>query len=107
MKWTVVFHEEFEPEFDELPPKVQDEPYAEAGFVELFGPEGRPHVDKLKGSDYTNMKELRFEAAGGEWRVALAFDPKRRAVLLVAGDNTGVSETKFYKRPIRQGRRKI
>jgi hypothetical protein len=101
MAWTVIFHEEFEPEFDELPAEVQDELYAEAGFVERFGPEtGRPHVDTLKGSDYANMKELRFEAADGEWRVAFAFDPKRRAVLLIAGDKTGVSEKKFYKRLI-------
>jgi hypothetical protein len=74
---------------------------AEASFVEMFGPEtGRPHVDKLHGSDHANMKELRFEAANGEWRVAFAFDPKRQAVLLVAGDKTGVSEKKFYKRLI-------
>lgn len=46
------------------------------------------------------MKELRFEAADGEWRVAFAFDPKRRAILLVAGDKTGVSEKKFYQRLI-------
>jgi hypothetical protein len=99
--WTVIFHDEFEPEFDELAPEVQDELYAEATFLERFGPEtGRPHVDKLKGSHYANMKELRFEAADGEWRVAFAFDPKRRAVLLVAGDKTGVSEKKFYKRLI-------
>ena len=55
-------------------------------------------MDTLKGSDYANLKELRFEAADGEWRVAFAFDPKRRAVLLIAGDKTGVSEKKFYKR---------
>jgi hypothetical protein len=101
MQWTVIFHDEFESEFDELPRDVQDELYAEAGFVEKFGPEtGRPHVDTLNGSDYANMKELRFEAADGEWRVAFAFDPKRRAILLVAGDKTGVSEKKFYKRLI-------
>jgi hypothetical protein len=101
MQWTVVFHGEFEPEFDELPTEVQDELYAEAGFVEKFRPEtGRPHVDTLKGSDYANMKELRFETADGEWRVAFAFDPKRRAILLIAGDKTGVSEKKFYKRLI-------
>ena len=101
LKWTVLFHDEFEPEFDELPAAVQDELYAEAGFVEMFGPAcGRPHVDTLKGSDYNNMKELRFEASDGEWRVAFAFDPKRRAILLVAGDKTGGSEKKFYKRLI-------
>jgi hypothetical protein len=101
MVWTVIFHDEFEPEFDEFSPDVQDELYAEASFVERFGPEtGRPHVDKLKGSGYPNMKELRFEAANGEWRVAFAFDPQRRAVLLVAGDKTGGSDKKFYKRLI-------
>jgi hypothetical protein len=101
MQWTIRFHEEFEPEFDELPAEVQDELYAEAGFVEKFGPEtGRPHVDTLKGSGYANMKELRFQADGGEWRVAFAFDPKRRAILLVAGDKAGISEKKFYKRLI-------
>ena len=74
---------------------------AEAGFVETFGPEtGRPHVDKLQGSVYAKMKELRFEAEDGEWRVAFAFDPNRRAVLLVAGDKSGVSQKKFYKRLI-------
>jgi hypothetical protein len=98
MKWTVKFHEEFEPEFDDLAQEIKDELLAEAEFVEMFGPEtGRPHVDKLHGSDYANMKELRFEAADGEWRVAFAFDPKRKAILLVAGDKTGVSEKKFYK----------
>jgi hypothetical protein len=38
------------------------------------------------------MKELRFDAAGGVWRVAFAFDPKRNAVLLIAGDKSGGGE---------------
>lgn len=46
------------------------------------------------------MKELRFSAADGEWRVAFAFDPKRKAILLVAGDKSGGSEKTFYKRLI-------
>ncbi len=103
MKWTVLFHDEFEREFDELSIEVQEELYAEAGFVELFGPQtGRPHVDKLHGSDYANMKELRFEAEDGEWRVAFAFDPRQKAILLVAGDKTGVSEKKFYKQLVKK-----
>ena len=61
---------------------------------------GRPDVDTLKDSRYANMKEIRFRADGGVWRVAFAFDPRRNAVLLVAGDKSGVSETKFYKRLI-------
>jgi hypothetical protein len=48
------------------------------------------------------MKELRFAAADGEWRVAFAFDIKRRAVLLVAGDKSGGSEKRFYRELIRK-----
>src|ERR1700722_17690143 len=58
---------------------------------------GRPRVDTLKGSRHANMKELRFEAAGGVWRVAFAFDPKRNAVLLIAGDKSGGGEKRFYR----------
>jgi hypothetical protein len=46
------------------------------------------------------MKELRFDANDGVWRVAFAFDPKRHVILLVAGDKSGVSEKRFYKRLI-------
>ncbi|MCK9912935.1 type II toxin-antitoxin system RelE/ParE family toxin, partial [Microbacteriaceae bacterium K1510] len=49
-----------------------------------------------------NMKELRFKAADGVWRVAYAFDPERKAILLVAGDKSGGSETKFYKSLIKR-----
>ena len=34
------------------------------------------------------------------WRLAFAFDPKRSAILLVAGDKSGVSEKRFYKKLI-------
>jgi hypothetical protein len=63
---------------------------------------GRPRVDTLNGSRHANMKELRFSAAGGEWRVAFAFDPKRKAILLVAGDKSGGSEKRFYRELIRK-----
>jgi hypothetical protein len=48
------------------------------------------------------MKELRFSAADGEWRVAFAFDPRRSAILLVAGDKSGGSERRFYRQLIRK-----
>jgi hypothetical protein len=97
MNWIVEFHDEFDPEFEDLASDVQDELYALLTVLKLFGPEtGRPRVDTLNGSGYANMKELRFDAAGGVWRVAFAFDPKRKAVLLVAGDKHGVSEKPFY-----------
>jgi hypothetical protein len=95
--WAVLFHDEFDHEFDALPEQVQDELLATAKLIEHFGPHlGRPRVDTLKGSRYANMKELRFDSDGGVWRVAFAFDPKRQAILLVCGDKSGVSEKRFY-----------
>ncbi len=47
------------------------------------------------------MIELTFKAADGVWRIAFAFDPKRDAVLLVAGDKSGGSENRFYKQLIK------
>ncbi len=98
MSWDVAFDEAFDPEFDALPETVQNEILAHARLLEEFGPTlGRPRVDTLNGSRHANMKELRFQAANGAWRVAFAFDPKRRAVLLVAGDKSGGGEKRFYK----------
>jgi hypothetical protein len=59
-------------------------------------------VDTLSGSRHANMKELRFDAADGAWRVAFAFDPRRRAVLLVASDKSGGSQKRFYRELIRK-----
>jgi len=102
-RWAVEIGDEFEPEFDRLPGDVRTEILALALLLEQFGPQlGRPRADTLHGSRHTNMKELRFSAAGGEWRVAFAFDPKRRAILLVAGDKSGGSEKKFYRELIRK-----
>lgn len=98
MKWIILFHEDFEPEFDALPEEVQDELLAHAKLLGHFGPQlGRPRGDTLNDSRYANMKELRFAAADGVWRVAFAFDPRRQAILLVAGDKSGVSEKRFYR----------
>ena len=103
MSWDVRFDPAFDPEFDGLAAEVQDELLAHARLLEEFGPNlGRPRVDTLKGSRHTNMKELRFDAANGVWRVAFAFDPKRRAILLVAGDKAGIKERRFYKTLIRK-----
>ncbi len=101
MPWTVAFADEFFAEYEALANAVQDELLLGAKLLELYGPSlGRPHVDTLKGSGYANMKELRFKADDGVWRVAFAFDPKRNAILLVASDKSGTSQTRFYKRLI-------
>ena len=101
VSWTVEIGDEFEPEFNQLHEDVRTEILALSRVLQQFGPQlGRPRVDTLNGSHHANMKELRFSAADGEWRVAFAFDPTRSAILLVAGDKSGVSKKNFYKRLI-------
>ena len=101
MKWDVLFHEDFDVEFNALPEDVQDEVLAHGKLLEQFGPQlGRPRVDPLNDSRYANMKELRFDAADGVWRFAFAFDPNRKAVILIGGDKSGVSEKRFYRQLI-------
>jgi hypothetical protein len=103
VSWVVEIGDEFEPEFDALDENVQDEILALSRLLQQFGPRlGRPRVDTLKGSRHANMKELRCSAADGEWRVAFAFDPVRKAILLVAGDKSGGSERRFYRELIRK-----
>jgi hypothetical protein len=103
MTWVVDLHPLFGEEFKAFSETVQDGLLAEVELLEEYGPNlGRPHVDTLNSSRHSNMKELRFKADNGVWRVAFAFDPKRKAILLVAGDKSGVSEQRFYKRLIKK-----
>lgn len=101
VEWTVAFHEAFAAEFLQLDPQVRQELAARIILLQQFGPNlKRPYADTLSGSKHANMKELRFDAADGVWRVAYAFDPSRQAILLMAGDKSGQSSAHFYRRLI-------
>ena len=103
MTWRVQIAEEFEPEMSVLPLEVRRAILAHSRLLRQYGPQvGRPRVDTLNGSRHANMKEMRFSAADGEWRVAFAFDPMRRAMLLVAGDKSGSGGRRFYRELIRK-----
>jgi hypothetical protein len=53
--------------------------------LEREGPAlGRPRVGFIETSRHHNMKELR--SVGGHLRALFAFDPQRRAIVLVGGD---------------------
>jgi hypothetical protein len=97
MAWLVRLHPAFEAELVAFNENVHDELLGRIRILRDVGPIlGRPLVDTLAGSRFANMKELRFEADGGVWRVAFAFDPTRAAILLVAGDKKGVAQSRFY-----------
>lgn len=98
MEWHVAYHGDYLAELEAESEAVQDAVYARAELLKKAGPQlSRPYCDTLSGSTYVNMKELRFTLPDGEWRVAFAFDPARRALLLVGGSKSGVNEKRFYR----------
>lgn len=83
MEWEVEFHPAFEAEALTFERNVRVALIAAARLLADYRLQlGRPHADTLKGSKHANMKELRFEGGDGEWPVAFAFDPKRKAIVL-------------------------
>ena len=68
-----------------------------AGLLRERGPQlGRPYVDTVEASAFTNMKELRVQFRGDPWRILFAFDPNRAAILLVGGNKRG--DKRWYKK---------
>ena len=103
MIWEVLFDDEFLEEFQSFPAEAREAIAAKSLLIRQFGPHlPRPHSDTLKGSRYSNMKELRLGLLNQAWRVAYAFDPQRRAILLVAGNKQGADEKLFYRELIRR-----
>ncbi|MGW5559090.1 type II toxin-antitoxin system RelE/ParE family toxin [Micromonospora sp. NPDC003944] len=99
--WDVRLHPEVEGWFLDLcktDPASADLVSEAIDLLAEHGPAlGRPLVDRLKGSVFHHMKELRPGSAGStEVRMIFAFDPVREAVFLVAGDKSGQWQT-WYK----------
>lgn len=69
----------------------RDQVVAALELLEDSGPQlGRPLVDTVNASRHKNLKELRPGSSGQtELRILFAFDPIRKAILLVAGDKAG------------------
>ena len=69
-----------------LDPKTFARVAAAIDQLEDKGPAlGRPLVGHLTGSRHHNLKEVRV----GTIRIIFAFDPRRVALLLIAGDKAG------------------
>jgi hypothetical protein len=88
MSWEVILREEVEDWYFTL----DDDPITAVtgaiDLLELEGPTlGRPTVDKVNGSKFHSMKELR--PAGTSIRILFIFDPRRQAILLFGGDKAG------------------
>lgn len=87
MAWEVEFTPEAERWFSRLGAKDADHIGKAIEHLREHGPGlGRPRVDSIHGSRHHKLKELR--SAGGHLRALFAFDPRRRAVILLGGDKT-------------------
>jgi hypothetical protein len=99
--WSVASTDEFDQWFAQLDETAKIEVIAKVELVKVLGPAlGRPHADTLNGSKHANMKELRAQSRSAVLRIAFAFDPSRSAILLCAGNKTGVKQKRFYKQLI-------
>ncbi|BCB78685.1 hypothetical protein GCM10022251_76530 [Phytohabitans flavus] len=92
--WQILLVDDVAEWFDDLTkndPKSADLVEDAVDRLAADGPTlGRPLVDRIKSSRHHNMKELRPGSTGAsEVRILFAFDPVRRALLLVAGDKSG------------------
>jgi hypothetical protein len=85
MPWEVEFNPQMQEWYSSLDQRGAHKFAAALDRLRERGPGlGRPFADGVKGSRHHNMKELR----AGSIRALFAFDPRRRAVVLVAGDKT-------------------
>jgi hypothetical protein len=93
--WHVVTTRAFDGWFRGLEAEPATQVAAAKLRVSIVGPTlGRPRVDSIKGSRVHNLKELRVQDGV---RVLFAFDPNRRAVMLVGGNKTGTWERWYRK----------
>lgn len=97
--WEVEYTDEFAVWWTTLDADAQGSIDYSVRLLERFGPRlARPHADSLYGSKHSNMKELRSQHRGHPIRTFFAFDPRRRAILLIGGEKTG--DDRFYEQMI-------
>lgn len=88
MSWEVILLEEVDHWYCTLDEETTGAVSGAIDLLEREGPTlGRPTVDKVSGSKFHNMKELR--PAGTSIRILFIFDPNRQAILLLGGDKEG------------------
>jgi hypothetical protein len=90
MNWDVEYTDEFGEWWVSLAEGEQESLVASVRLLEERGPAlGFPHSSGVNGSKHGHMRELRTQHDGRPFRTLYAFDPRRIAILLIAGDKTG------------------
>lgn len=94
--WTIETTDTFDDWFNDLDELDRTNVLASLIVLQERGPMlSRPYADTVNGSCHSNMKELRVQSKGDPIRAFFAFDPKRKGILLCAGNKTG-NEKRFY-----------
>jgi hypothetical protein len=87
--WVVRGTAEYKGWYDGLSQEEQDAVLATIEHLRQEGPAlRRPLSGKITGSRHANMKELIPPVPRAKIRILYAFDPMRRAILLIGGDKT-------------------
>ena len=98
--WRISTTDTFDAWYERLTDTDRASVLASMLVLQWLGPTlGRPHADSVKGSAYSNMKELRIQSGGQPLRAFFAFDPERVGILLCAG-NKARNEKRFYEEMI-------
>lgn len=93
----VEYTDEFGTWWQSLTQSEQESVAHAVGLLEAKGPTlGHPYSSGVEGSRHSHMRELRVQHQGRPYRVFYAFDPRRAAILLIAGDKTG--DDRFYEK---------
>ena len=94
--WTVITTDLFNEWLEQQDESTQEKVLTALVVLQQQGPSlGRPLVDTVYDSKFTNMKELRVQHRGKPLRAFFAFDPLRQAIVLCIGDKGG--KKRFYK----------
>lgn len=90
-KWVIEYIDEFGLWWHGL---VEEEQVSIAASVQLLEERGvdlgHPHCSGINSSKHSHMRELRTQQRGRPFRTLYAFDSRRIAILLIAGDKTGI-----------------
>jgi hypothetical protein len=98
--WEIRLTEQAETWYRTLDPRTRARVAGTFQEIRHGGPTlGRPRVDRIKGSRFHNMKEMR--PPQGNIRVLFAFDHDSQAIVLLGGDKTREGN-RWYKDAIRQ-----
>lgn len=90
MDWEVEYTDEFAQWWYSLTEREQESIDASVRLLEMLGPSLKfPHSSGVNGSRHGHMRELRTQFGGRPLRILYAFDPRRKAILLIGGDKTG------------------